>query len=335
MATPAVGIASGRRELLFVIDPPDHLKPAKDSSIAMMRELARRGLAVWVCTPRDLAWGAGTVQARALPIVVHGTPASAPGGDTAPWHAPAGPPALRDLAGFAAVLMRKDPPFDSEYLYATHLLGAAVRTGARVFNDPAALRNHNEKLAITEFADFIAPTLVTSDAQQILAFQREQGEIVVKPLDGMGGSGIFRLAPGDPNTNVILETVTLEGARTVMAQRFLPAIAQGDKRILLIGGRPVPFALARVPKAGESRGNLAAGGTGHARALTDRDRQIAEALAPVLDARGLLLVGLDVIGDHLTEINVTSPTCFVEITQQSGFDVAAAFADALESRLAA
>jgi glutathione synthase len=331
MATPAVGIASGRRELLFVIDPPEHLKPAKDSSIAMMRELARRGLAVWVCTPRDLAWDAGRVQARALPIVVH----TAPGGDTAPWQAPAGAPALRDLAGFAAVLMRKDPPFDSEYLYATHLLGAAVRTGARVFNDPAALRNHNEKLAITEFAEFIAPTLVTGDAQQILAFQRDHGEIVVKPLDGMGGSGIFRLAPGDPNTNVILETVTQEGARTVMAQRFLPAIAQGDKRILLIAGRAVPFALARVPKAGESRGNLAAGGTGHARALTARDRQIAESLGPVLDARGLLLVGLDVIGDHLTEINVTSPTCFVEITQQSGFDVAAAFVDALESRLAA
>jgi glutathione synthase len=279
------------------------------------------------------------VRALALPIGLE--PAGSPAApahvtaDSKAWFTPAGPAALRDLAGFVAVLMRKDPPFDAEYLYATHLLGAAARTGARVFNDPAALRNHNEKLAITEFTAFIAPTLVTANAQEILAFQREHGEIVVKPLDGMGGSGIFRLSPGDPNTNAILEAVTLEGNRTVMAQRFLPAIAQGDKRILLIGGKPVPYALARVPKAGESRGNLAAGGTGHARALTERDREIAETLGPLLDARGLLLVGLDVIGDHLTEVNVTSPTCFVEISQQSGFDVAATFADALQERLAA
>ncbi len=332
MANRPPGSARAARELLFVIDPPEQLKPAKDSSIAMMRTFARRGCAVWVCTPADLTWEGGAVRAQALPIAPEGLP-SAPPGDPAPWFTPAGPPARRALSGFDAVLMRKDPPFDSEYLYATHLLGAAARGGARVFNDPAALRNHNEKLAITEFADFIAPTLVSSDPREILAFQREQGEIVVKPLDGMGGSGIFRLSPGDPNTNVILETATLEGGRTVMAQRYLPAIAQGDKRILLIGGEPVPFCLARVPKAGESRGNLAAGGTGHARALSERDRQIAETLGPVLDGRGLLLVGLDVIGDHLTEINVTSPTCFVEITQQSGFDVAGAFADALEARL--
>ena len=326
MNSTAKGAPAGQRELLFVIDPPGDLKPAKDSSIAMMRELARRGHAVWVCTPQALTWDNGAVRGLALPIRLE----AAGAGD---WFTPTGPAALRNLAGFAAVLMRKDPPFDAEYLYATHLLGAAARTGARVFNDPAALRNHNEKLAITEFTAFIAPTLVTGDAAEILAFQRDQGEIVVKPLDGMGGSGVFRLSPGDPNTNAILEAVTQEGGRTVMAQRFLPAIAQGDKRILLIGGRPVPYALARVPKAGESRGNLAAGGTGHARALTERDREIAEALGPVLDARGLLLVGLDVIGDHLTEINVTSPTCFVEITQQSGFDVAAAFVDALLARL--
>ena len=342
------GPNAGQRDLLFVIDPPDTLKPAKDSSIAMMRELARRGYGIWVCTPRELSWhssarsglweptgGHGGVRALALPIgLAPVAPPGAPGGGDA-WFTPARSAEPRGLDGFAAVLMRKDPPFDSEYLYATHLLGAAMRTGARVFNDPAALRNHNEKLAITEFTAFIAPTVVTGDPEEILAFQRDQGEIVVKPLDGMGGSGIFRLSPGDPNTNAILEAVTIEGTRTVMAQRFLPAIAQGDKRILLIGGQPVPYALARVPKAGESRGNLAAGGTGYARELTQRDREIAESLGPILDARGLLLVGLDVIGDHLTEINVTSPTCFVEITQQSGFDVAAAFADALEQRLAA
>jgi glutathione synthase len=337
VAITAKGVPNGQRELLFVIDPPEHLKPAKDSSIAMMRELARRGQAIWVCTPPDLTWDKGTVRGRVAPITVRPMDAAVdpPVGKHAKWYAPAGPSTLRDLAEFTAVLMRKDPPFDAEYLYATHLLGAAARCGARVFNDPAALRNHNEKLAITEFTDFIAPTLVSGDATEILAFLHDQGEIVVKPLDGMGGSGIFRLSPGDPNTNVILEAVTQDGSRTVMAQRFLPAIAQGDKRILLIGGQPVPFALARVPKAGESRGNLAAGGTGYARALTDRDRQIAETLGPTLNERGLLLVGLDVIGDHLTEINVTSPTCFVEITQQSGFDVAAAFVDALEARVGA
>ena len=313
--------------ILFVVDPLDALKPAKDSSIAMMRELARRGRQVWACTANALVWDAGSVRASAWPLRL------APAGAEA-WYS-AGAPQQRALADFAAVLMRKDPPFDAEYLYATHLLDAAVRGGARVFNAPAALRNHNEKLAITEFAQFTAPTLVSSDAAQILEFARAHGALVVKPLDGMGGSGIFRLVPGDANTNVILETATRDGTQTVMAQRFLPAIAQGDKRILLIGGRPVPFALARVPKAGESRGNLAAGGTGHAQALTARDREIAEVLGPVLDARGLLLVGLDVIGEHLTEINVTSPTCFVEITQQSGFDVAAAFVDALQARLAA
>jgi glutathione synthase len=229
--------------------------------------------------------------------------------------------------------MRKDPPFDSEYLYATHLLSAAVRAGARVFNAPEALRNHNEKLAITEFDQFIAPTLVTSEPERILEFQQVQGQIVVKPLDGMGGSGVFRLGPGEPNTNVILETATQYGTRTVMAQRYLPQIAEGDKRILLIEGRPVPYALARVPKPGESRGNLAAGGTGRAQPLSERDRQIAEALGPVLADRGLFLVGLDVIGDCLTEINVTSPTCFVEICEQTGFDVAGRFVDALEQRL--
>jgi glutathione synthase len=332
VASTANGVTGEPGDLLFVIDPPEALKPAKDSSIAMMRELSRRGHPIWICTPPALTWDDGAVRGQAMPIAVTAPQVTAPADA---WFTPAGPAALRNLAGFAAVLMRKDPPFDSEYLYTTYLLGAAARTGARVFNDAAALRDHNEKLAITEFTDFIAPTLVSGDAREILAFQREQGEIVVKPLDGMGGSGVFRLSPGDTNTNAILEAVTLEGSRTVMAQRYLPAIAQGDKRILLIAGHPVPFALARVPKAGESRGNLAAGGTGHARPLTARDRQIAETLGPILNGRGLLLVGLDVIGDHLTEINVTSPTCFVEITQQSGFDVAAAFADALEARLAA
>jgi len=324
------GPGRGGGDVLFVIDPPQGLNPKKDSSIAMMRELARRGRAVWACTPHQMRWCAGTVVADAVPLTLAAAAAVAQG---AAWYG-AGAMATRPLCGFAGVLMRKDPPFDSEYLYATHLLGAAQRTGARVFNSPEALRNHNEKLAVTEFAQFVAPTLVTSDARRILEFQHEHGPLVVKPLDGMGGSGIFRLQPGDANTNVILETATAHGTRTVMAQRFLPQIAQGDKRVLLIDGTAVPFALARIPKEGESRGNLAAGGTGRAQPLSARDRQIADDLGPVLRGRGLLLVGLDIIGEHLTEVNVTSPTCFVEITEQSGFDVAAAFVDALERRLA-
>jgi glutathione synthase len=324
----------GCREILFILDPLDELKPWKDSSIAMMRALAQRGYRLWACTPQDLHWHAGIVGALVRELRLSDKPVA--GHTLGTWYeAPtSGAPAERHgLQDFDAVLMRKDPPFDSEYLHTTHLLSAAQRAGARVFNDPAALRNHNEKLAITEFLQFIAPTLVTSNAQEILLFQSHHGEIVVKPLDGMGGSGIFRVRPGDPNTNVILETATLDGSRTVMAQKFLPQIAQGDKRVLLIGGKAVPFCLARIPKEGESRGNLAAGGTGRAQELSPRDREIAEALAPVLFERGLLLVGLDVIGECLTEINVTSPTCFVEIQEQTGFDVAAAFVDALEQRL--
>jgi glutathione synthase len=319
----------GRRGVLFVLDPLEHLKPHKDSSIAMMRELDHRGHPVWACTPADLHWSAGTVAAHAHRLRL--LPAKAAGGSASWFEATDG--AGHRLAEFDAVLMRKDPPVDSEYGYATHLLEAAVREGARVFNSPAALRDHNEKLAICEFQEFIAPTIVTSDAERIRAFGRAQGEIVVKPLDGMGGSGIFRLAPGDPNTSVILETATASGTRTVMAQRYLPQISEGDKRVLLIAGRAVPYALARVPRPGESRGNLAAGGTGRAQALGARDREIADALGPELDRRGLLLVGLDIIGEHLTEINVTSPTCFVEITEQTGFDVASAFVDALLARI--
>lgn len=325
--TSAPGTAGGGA--LFVVDPLEQLKPAKDSSIAMMRELQRRGHAIWACTPAAMAWSQGGVNALARRLEVR--PRTAADGA---WYA-AGPGECRRLVDFDVVLMRKDPPFKSEYLFATYLLEAAVRAGARVFNAPRALRDHNEKFAIAEFERFAAPTLVTCDPERILGFREAHGEIVVKPLDGMGGTGVFRLAPGDPNTNVILETATRHGARTVMAQRFLPEIAQGDKRILIIAGTPIPYALARVPQPGESRGNLAAGGTGYARPLTARDRQIAEALGPELDRRGLLLVGLDVIGEHLTEVNVTSPTCFVEIHEQTGFDVAATFADALEARLRA
>jgi glutathione synthase len=225
--------------------------------------------------------------------------------------------------------MRKDPPFDMEYVYATYLLEAAEREGARVFNKPRAIRDYNEKLAIAEFRDFLAPTLVTRDGVRIHHFVDEYGDVIVKPLDGMGGTSVFRVRRDDPNRNVIVEVVSQLGTRTVMAQQFIPEISEGDKRILLIAGDVVPYSLARIPKPGETRGNLAAGGRGVARPLSARDRAIGEALAKPLWQAGLLVVGIDVIGDFLTEVNVTSPTCFVEITEQSGFDVGALFATRL------
>lgn len=306
--------------LLFIADPLESFKVHKDSTYAMMVEAARRGHLLYTMVAEDLAWRDGRVQGHCAEV--HLT-----GGD--PWFTRA-ETAWRDLAGFDAVLMRKDPPFDQGYLTATWLLDMAERDGARVFNRPAALRDYNEKLAIARFAGFIAPSLVSADTALIRAFLAEQGDIIVKPLDAMGGAGIFRLRPGDPNVGAILETATRHGRVAVMAQRYLPEIADGDKRILLIAGEAVPYCLARIPAEGETRGNLAAGGTGVARPLTARDRDIAAALGPPLHAAGLLLVGLDVIGTHLTEVNVTSPTCFREISAQTDCDVAALFVDALE-----
>ena len=306
--------------LLFIADPLATFKTYKDSTYAMMVEAARRGHGLYAMLAGDLAWREGRIVGRMRAI-------SLTGGD--PWFAE-GDAEWRELAGFDAVLMRTDPPFDQAYLYATWLLEMAERQGARVFNRPQSLRDYNEKLAIARFPQFIAPTLVSNDAGLIRAFLAEHGDIVVKPLNAMGGSGIFRLRPDDANLGAILETVTRNGAETIMAQRYLPAIKDGDKRILVIDGEVVPYCLARIPAEGETRGNLAAGGTGVARPLTDRDLAIACSLGPTLKQAGLLLVGLDVIGDCLTEVNVTSPTCFQEITQQTGFDVAAMFVDALE-----
>ena len=243
--------------------------------------------------------------------------------------------AVLALHSFDAVVMRKDPPFDSEYFYATHLLEQAEREGAKVFNKPRALRDHPEKLAIMEFPQHIGPTLVTRDAQAVRAFHAEHQDIILKPLDGMGGMGIFRVKADGLNLGSIIETLNREGAQSLMVQKFLPAIVQGDKRVLVIGGVPVPFCLARIPQGGEVRGNLAAGGLGVALPLNEADRAMAQAMGPTLAARGLLLVGLDIIGTHLTEINVTSPTCFQEISDQTGFDVPAMFVDALEAAAAA
>jgi glutathione synthase len=253
-------------------------------------------------------------------------------GDATRWFEERGTRAV-PLKDFDAILMRKDPPFDSEYFYATHLLEQAERDGARVFNKPGALRDHPEKLAIMEFPQFIGPTLVTRDEADIKRFHAEHGDIILKPLDGMGGMGIFRVGPDGLNLGSITETLNRHGAQSLMVQKFLPEIIDGDKRVLVIGGKPVPFCLARIPQGSEVRGNLAAGGKGVARPISARDREIAEALGPILHGRGLLLVGLDVIGNCLTEINVTSPTCFQEIFDQTGCDVAVLFIDALEAAI--
>ncbi len=315
--------------LLFVADPLESFKTYKDSTFAMMREAQRRGHRLAACEPAHLSWQATTgVQAHVRHIQLTGH-------EEHWFHETPLAPAQRlsALRDFDAVLMRKDPPFDSEFFYATHLLGQAEREGARVFNHPGALRDHPEKLAILEFPQFTTPTLVTREAQAVRDFHAQHRDIILKPLDGMGGAGIFRVKDDGLNLGSIIETLNRDGAQSVMVQKFLPAIAQGDKRILVIGGQPVPYALARIPQGGEVRGNLAAGGKGVAQPLSARDREIAEAIGPILAARGLLLIGLDVIGDCLTEINVTSPTCFQEISDQTGFDVAAMYLDALEAAL--
>jgi glutathione synthase len=309
--------------LLFVADPLEAFQTYKDTTFAMMREAQRRGHGIAACEPRHLSWrSGGLVHAVVREITLTGT--------LDDWFAEERS-AARPLREFDAVVMRKDPPFDSEYFYATHLLEQAQREGARVFNAPAALRDHPEKLAIMEFAQFTSPTLVTREAEEVKRFHAEHREIILKPLDGMGGMGIFRVGDDGLNLGSIIETLNRQGTTTIMVQRFLPEIAQGDKRVLIIGGEPVPYSLARIPQGSEIRGNLAAGGKGVAQPLSTRDLEVANAIGPVLAKRGLLLVGLDIIGSCLTEINVTSPTCFQEISQQTGFDVAAMFVDALEA----
>jgi glutathione synthase len=307
-------------KLLFVVDPLAALKPYKDSSVAMMRAAVARGHAVFATEARRLQVRDGTARAECALLDVRSTD---------DWYGVARTDTLA-LTAFDAVLMRTDPPVDTDYLLASHLLGVAEANGARVLNRPAALRDFNEKLAILNFPRFVAPTLVAADAAEIGAFLAEQHDIIVKPLTEMGGAGIFRLTTSDPNRNAILETLTRHGRRAIMAQRYLPEIGQGDKRILLIAGEVVPWALARIPQAGETRGNLAAGGTARAQPLSARDREIADTIAPWARDRGIFLAGLDVIGDCLTEINVTSPTGFQEIAAQTGHDVAAQFIAAVE-----
>jgi glutathione synthase len=308
--------------ILFVADPLEVFQVYKDTTFSMMREGQRRGHSVAACEPRHVSWTSGdVVRAHVREVTLTGAKDE--------WFRETRS-GVRPLKDFDAIVMRKDPPFDDEYFYATHMLEQAEREGAKVFNKPAALRDHPEKLAIMEFPQFVSPTLVTRQAEEVRRFHAEHRDIILKPLDGMGGMGIFRVGPDGMNLGSIIETLNHEGATTIMVQRFVPEISKGDKRVLVIGGKVVPFCLARIPQGSEVRGNLAAGGKGVAQPISARDREIAEVIGPKLAARGLLLIGLDVIGDCLTEINVTSPTCFQEITQQAGFDVPAMFVDALE-----
>jgi glutathione synthase len=309
-------------KLCIILDPLDQIKVYKDSTYAMMAEAQSRGHSLHVMMQEGLMWKGGRVLGGVTPITLTDNEED--------WYR-LGASSEMPLDVFDAVLMRKDPPFDMEYVTSTWLLERAVAQGARVFNHPPAIRDHSEKLAIAEFPQFTVPTLVTRLDWEIQAFIDEQRDTVLKPLDGAGGVSIFRVAHDDPNRNVIVETLCRDGGRSIMAQRYIPEIRDGDKRILIIAGKPVPYCLARIPKPGESRGNLAAGGTGVARPLTERDTEIAAAIGAALAGRGILLAGIDVIGDSLTEINVTSPTCFREIAAQTGFNVAGMFMDALEN----
>ena len=313
-------------KLLFILDPLDGLKTYKDTSIAIMREAAASGHALYICQQHDVFLRNETVKINATEFSFT---------DKENWFK-LGKTEETLPKFFGAIIMRKDPPFDNEYLYSTYLLELAVNQGTRVLNNPSAVRSWNEKLSVAKFPQFAPELLVTANNNLIREFLAKHKDIVIKPLDGMGGSGIFRITQSDPNIGVILETATQFGKQTIMAQRYLPAILQGDKRIIVINGEPLPYALARIPKAGETRGNLAAGGTGVAQALTARDLEIATTVGKILKAEGLFLVGLDVIGEHLTEINVTSPTGMVEITAQTqGLDSpcnpAQVFVQALEA----
>jgi glutathione synthase len=312
-------------DFLFIADPLESFKIQKDSTLAMMRAAQEAGHRLWFCQSRNVLWRDDFVVADCQSLVIKPSSTN--------WYE-LGDIESRALKSFSAVLMRTDPPFDIEYLNTTWLLSAAVRQGAKVFNDPSAVRDHSEKLSITEFPELIPPTLVTRELDAVERFHQIHRDIVIKPLDGMGGMGVFRVGADGLNLASIVETLGENGARTLMIQRFLPEIAQGDKRVLLIGGEVVPFALARIPQGNEIRGNLAAGGKGVAMPLTEGEKRVAEKLAPILNQRGLFLVGLDLIGGYLTEINVTSPTCFVEITDQSDFNVPQFWLATLEKALA-
>jgi glutathione synthase len=307
--------------VVVVMDPIGSIRIAKDSTFAMLLEAQRRGHALHYVLPGGLGMAGGVAQARIAPLQVRDDPAD--------WFK-LGPASHRALGSDDLVLMRKDPPVDADYIHDTQILGMARRQGAQVVNDPRGLRDMNEKLAALEFPQCCPPTLVSRDAALVKAFVAEHGDAVLKPLDGMGGRSIFRARAGDANLNVILETLTDGGRHLAMAQRYLPQIVDGDKRILLIDGEPVDYCLARIPQGDEFRGNLAAGGRGEGRPLSERDRWIAAQVGPEMKRRGMRFVGLDVIGDWLTEVNVTSPTCIRELDAEFGLNIAGMLFDAIE-----
>lgn len=311
-------------KLGMVMDPIQEIHPQKDSSLAMLLEAQRRGWSLHYMEMGDLFLTQGVVQATTHQLQVQDAMQQ--------WYTLGAQQTLA-LSELDVILMRKDPPFDREYLYATHLLELAEAAGTLVVNRPQSLRDYNEKLATAWFPDLTPPMIVTRNSGQIRQFLDLHQEIILKPLDAMGGTSIFRLQAGDPNTGVIIETLTDHGNHYAMVQRYIPEIREGDKRILLIDGEPVPYALARIPAAGEHRGNLAAGGRGEGVELSPRDYEIVERVAPTLRQKGLLFVGLDVIGDYLTEINVTSPTCIRELDRQFGLNIAGQLMNAIEEKL--
>ena len=311
------------RKLGVVMDPIGSINYKKDTTLALLWAAQERGWALFYIEPSGLFLDGCTPMARGRPLAVHRDPGR--------WYD------LEEetetvLSELDVILMRKDPPFDLEYIYATYLLERAEQHGTLVVNRCQSLRDCNEKLFATVFPECCPPLVVSRDMSILRAFHAKHKDVIYKPLDGMGGSAIFRVREDDPNLSVVLETLTGSGQQTIMAQQYLPEIAEGDKRILMINGEPVPYCLARVPLAGESRGNLAAGGSGRVQPLSQRDQWIAEQVGPALKARGLLFVGLDVIGEYLTEINVTSPTCLREIEAESGLDIAGQLLDCLPLR---
>ncbi|GAA3526163.1 glutathione synthase [Zobellella aerophila] len=312
-------------KLGIVMDPIQSINIKKDTSFAMLLEAQRRGYELWYMEMSDLSMLQGEALGRMARLTVKE--------DASQWFT-LEPAASRPLAELDVILMRKDPPFDTEYIYATYLLEQAEEKGTLIVNKPQSLRDANEKLYTAWFPEFTPTTLVTRSATDIRAFHREHKDIILKPLDGMGGASIFRIKEDDPNVGVIIETLTEHGSRYCMAQVFMPAITDGDKRVLVVDGEPVPYCLARIPQGGETRGNLAAGGRGEARPLSDSDRRIAETLGPILKAKGLIFVGLDIIGDKLTEVNVTSPTCVREIEAAFPVNITGMLMDAIEKRLA-
>lgn len=311
-------------KFLFIADPLNGFSVKKETTLAMMDAAHQVGHQVWHCHIEDLKSIQGSIKSNCQNLSIKRSESV--------WYEILSSE-LHELTHFDFVVMRKDPPFDMSYVTATWFLSEAVRQGARVFNAPEALRNHSEKLALLEFMEFAPPTIVSHSLTDMKAFHQQHQDIIIKPLDGMGGRGIFRVKADGLNIASIVETLGNHGERALMAQKFIPEIADGDKRVLLIGGEPVPFSLARIPQVGEVRGNLAAGGKGIAQKLTLKEFEIASKLGPVLAKRGLHLVGLDFIGGYLTEINVTSPTCFVEITEQTGHDVAKQWLQNLENTL--